>query len=76
MRKRKKPAATPARDLPRPGKQYPGVHGKIVDWAEHVFEEGMMYVRRLQRPAQFRLVREAHSHVLRESEVQGGYTEE
>ena len=45
MRKRKKPAATPARDLPRPGKQYPGVHGKIVDWAEHVFEEGMMYVR-------------------------------
>ena len=36
----------------------------------------MMYVRRLQRPAQFRLVREAHSHVLRESEVQGGYTEE
>jgi hypothetical protein len=44
MRK-KKAAEKPTRDLPRPGKQYPGVHGKIVDWAEHVFEEGMMYVR-------------------------------
>ena len=34
-------------DVPRPapGKQYPGVRGKIVDWAEHVFEEGMLYVR-------------------------------
>ena len=30
---------------PRPGKQYPGVHGKVVDWAEHVFEEGMLYLR-------------------------------
>jgi hypothetical protein len=30
MRKRKKAAQ---------------LHGKIVDWAEHVFEEGMMYVR-------------------------------
>jgi hypothetical protein len=29
----------------RPGKQYPGLHGKIVDWAEHVFEEGILYVR-------------------------------
>lgn len=27
------------------GKQYPGVRGKIVDWAEHVFEEGMLYIR-------------------------------
>jgi hypothetical protein len=31
--------------LPAPGSRYPGVHGKIVDWAEHVFEEGMLYVR-------------------------------
>ena len=30
---------------PRPGKQYPGVHGKVVDWAEHIFEEGMLYLR-------------------------------
>jgi hypothetical protein len=29
----------------RPRTQYPGLHGKIVDWAEHVFEEGMLYVR-------------------------------
>jgi hypothetical protein len=40
-----KNAKKPTRDLPRPGKQYPGVHGKIVDWAEHVFEEGILYVR-------------------------------
>ena len=39
-----KPAKAHQRDLPRPGKQYPGVHGKIVDWAEHVFEQGMLYV--------------------------------
>ena len=30
---------------PRPSKQYPGVHGKVVDWAEHIFEERMLYVR-------------------------------
>jgi hypothetical protein len=28
-----------------PGKQYPGVHGKVVDWAEHNFEEGALYIR-------------------------------
>ena len=42
MRK-KKAAQKPPRDLSRPGKQYPGVRGKVVDWAEHVFEEGMLY---------------------------------
>ena len=33
-------------ELPRfgPGKQYPGVHGKVVDWAEHKFEEGMLFI--------------------------------
>ena len=45
MRKKKKVAELQTGVLPRHGKQYPGVHGKIVDWAEHVFEEGMMYVR-------------------------------
>jgi hypothetical protein len=30
---------------PALGKQYPGLRGKVVDWAEHVFEEGMLYVR-------------------------------
>jgi hypothetical protein len=39
---KKKNTAEMQKDLPKPGKQYPGVHGKIVDWAEHVFEEGMM----------------------------------
>jgi hypothetical protein len=43
--KNRKTAKRQPRDLPKPGKQYPGVHGKIVDWAEHVFEEGMLYVR-------------------------------
>jgi hypothetical protein len=43
--KKKKAAEKPVRDLPKSGKQYPGVRGKIVDWAEHVFEEGMLYVR-------------------------------
>ena len=33
------------RAKPRPGKRYSGVRGKIVDWAEHIFEEGMLYVR-------------------------------
>ena len=28
-----------------PGKQYPGVRGKVVHWAEHFFEEGMLYIR-------------------------------
>jgi hypothetical protein len=44
MTKRKTSPKTEARRL-APGKQYPGVRGKIVDWAEHVFEEGMLYVR-------------------------------
>jgi hypothetical protein len=29
-----------------PGKQYPGVRGKVVDWAEHTFEEGgLLFIR-------------------------------
>jgi len=29
-----------------PGNQYPGVHGKVVDWAEHAFEEGgLLFIR-------------------------------
>lgn len=30
--------------LPARGKQYPGVHGQVVDWVEHKFEEGSLYV--------------------------------
>ncbi len=26
------------------GKQFPGVRGKVVDWVEHKFEEGMLYI--------------------------------
>jgi len=37
--------APPKSDAQRPGKKYPGVKGKIAEWAEHVFEEGMLYVR-------------------------------
>ena len=73
---KKKKEAQRQKHLPKPGTQYPGVHGKIVDWAEHVFEEGMMYVR-VRFTDQTELCWTLQSaHVLRESEVQGGYTEE
>ena len=26
------------------GKQYRGVHGKVIDWVEHAFEEGALYL--------------------------------
>jgi hypothetical protein len=26
------------------GEQYPNVHGKVVDWVEHKFEEGMLFI--------------------------------
>jgi hypothetical protein len=42
MSKRKSSAESKAQ---KPGKQYPGVRGKMVAWAEHIFEEGMLYVR-------------------------------
>jgi hypothetical protein len=32
-------------ETPRPDKRYPGLRGKVVAWAEHLFEEGMLYVR-------------------------------
>ena len=44
MTKRKSPGQRQSQK-PLPGKQYPGVRGRIVEWAEHVFEEGMLYVR-------------------------------
>jgi hypothetical protein len=51
------------------GKQYPGVHGKLVDWAEHVFEEGMMYVRvRFTDKTELRWMLQT-AHVLRESDL-------
>jgi hypothetical protein len=68
MRKKKAARAQP-RDLPKPGKQYPGVRGKIVDWAEHVFEEGMMYVRvRFTDKTELCWTLQT-AHVLRESDL-------
>ena len=26
-------------------KGYRGIHGKVVDWADHLFEEGMLFLR-------------------------------
>jgi hypothetical protein len=37
-------SVNPAPQTVAPGKQYPGVHGKVVDWAEHKFEEGMLFI--------------------------------
>jgi hypothetical protein len=64
-----KTAEKPTRDLPKPGKQYPGVHGKIVDWAEHAFGEGMMYLRvRFTDQTELCWVLQT-AHILRESDL-------
>lgn len=26
------------------GRQYPGIRGKVVDWVEHKFDEGTLYI--------------------------------
>lgn len=47
MAKGKAPAKSHARkDAPKvvQGKQYPGVRGKVVDFVEHNFEEGNLYI--------------------------------
>jgi len=43
MTKRKKPTAGPSRATQ--GRQYPGIKGKVVDFADHAFEEGLLYIR-------------------------------
>jgi hypothetical protein len=43
MRKQK-PASPHSRSSP-PAGRYPGVHGKVVDWVEHKFEEGLLYLQ-------------------------------
>jgi hypothetical protein len=67
---RKKKSAQPKqKDFPRPGKQYPGVQGKIVDWAQHIFEEGMVYVRvRFTDKTELCWVLQT-AHVLREADM-------
>jgi hypothetical protein len=44
MTKRKSPVKLPLRKIEL-GKQYSGVHGKVVDWVDHEFEEGVLYLR-------------------------------
>ncbi len=45
MTERKSAAKQPVGKIV-PGNQYPGVRGKVVDWAEHTFEEGgLLFIR-------------------------------
>ena len=42
--KKRKSSAKPDAWRGGAGKQYPGVHGKVVDWAEHKFEDGRLFI--------------------------------
>jgi len=42
MKKRKPTIAAPRPFVP--GRQYDGLQGKVVDWVEHKFEEGLLYL--------------------------------
>jgi hypothetical protein len=44
MTKRKTGVKLSPKEVMR-GRQYPGASGKIVDWADHKFEEGILYIR-------------------------------
>jgi hypothetical protein len=41
----KKDNESERRDTRPTAKGYPGIHGKVVDWADHIFEEGMLFLR-------------------------------
>jgi hypothetical protein len=43
MTKRKSPVKLPPRGIIH-GKRYPGIHGKVVDWTDHAFEEGILCI--------------------------------
>jgi hypothetical protein len=45
MTKRKTLVPSRAASRVSRGRQYPGVQGKIVDFADHAFEDGTLYVR-------------------------------
>jgi hypothetical protein len=45
MTKRKMPSPKLSPSEVMQGKQYPGIKGKVVDWADHAFEEGILYIR-------------------------------
>ncbi len=42
--KKKKPTISVAHRFV-PGRQYRGLHGKVVDWIEHKFDEGRLYIQ-------------------------------
>ena len=41
--KKRNPTCPDSRGLV-PGRCYRGLHGKVVDWVEHKFEEGLLYL--------------------------------
>ncbi len=41
--RRQKPTSPDSSSSP-PGRRYPGLHGKVADWVEHKFEEGLLYL--------------------------------
>lgn len=41
--KKRNPTGPDSRGLV-PGRRYRGIHGKVVDWVEHKFEEGLLYL--------------------------------
>jgi hypothetical protein len=43
MTKRNSRMKLPSRKIMH-GKEYPGVHGKVVDWVDHAFEEDALYL--------------------------------
>ncbi len=42
MKKERPPISTPRQLVA--GQQYRGLRGKVVDWVEHRFEEGLLYI--------------------------------
>lgn len=45
MTNRKEPTAKLSPPEVLQGKGYPGIKGKVVDWADHAVEEGILYIR-------------------------------
>jgi hypothetical protein len=41
---RKEKSTNPAAGQFVPGRQYRGLRGKVVEWVEHKFEEGLLYI--------------------------------
>jgi hypothetical protein len=49
MKKEKPTISVPRQFVP--GRQYRGLRGKVVDWVEHRFEEGLLYILATGNPA-------------------------